>query len=221
MTEAGQCWAHRPGKVPVPVGMELLSSRACLSSLSENKFEGQQCSLKYSAWALTIHTVSRQRNMRLKGSNTHIYTIFLGQDALYSGSKRHDAKRLGLPLHSGWGRLAPVPCSAQLSAVTSVRSPCSLRLPRPQSHSFQRSPMSHAGRPLGRRGGAPRHMSVPASSMESEAEKRHVGKEAGSSRARLFLNPHPQVVCSSAPRHWPREGKETKGSQMLGIMVWQ
>lgn len=45
-------------------------------------------------------------------------------------------------------------CSDQLSAVTSARSPCSLRLPRPQSHSSQRSPVSHARRSLGKGGGA-------------------------------------------------------------------
>lgn len=107
MTEARQCLAHCPGERPVPVGTGSWSRRACPSALSENKPEGQQSSLKYRIWAFIICTASGQRNMRLKGSNTHIYIIFLGQVALYSGSKRYDIKGLGPPVHSGWDSWLP------------------------------------------------------------------------------------------------------------------
>lgn len=86
--------------------------------------------------------------------NAHIDAICLGQAAVRSGSKRHDVQGLWPPLHSGWGRLAPIPCQAPLSAVTSVMSPWPLGFLGPRSHSYQRSQVSHPGRSLGRGGGA-------------------------------------------------------------------
>ena len=80
--------------------------------------------------------------------------MFLGQVALYSGSKRYEAKGLVLPVCSGWGQLAPNPNPEQLSTVTLVKSSCSLRLPGAQSHSFQKSLVSHTRRSLGKGRGA-------------------------------------------------------------------
>lgn len=119
-----------------------------LPSLLENKSERQQSSLKYRIWALIICTASGQRH---KGSNNHIHTVFFRSSCSLFRLKRHDTKGLGLPLHSGQGQLAPVLCPAYLSTVTSARSPCSLWLPSPQSHSLKRSQMSHARRSLGER----------------------------------------------------------------------
>lgn len=57
-------------------GHRVLLRWACPSLLSKNISEGQQNSLKFRIWALVTHTASGQRNAKLKGSNTHVHTIF-------------------------------------------------------------------------------------------------------------------------------------------------
>lgn len=96
--------------------------------------------------------------------------------------------------------------------VTSVRSPCSLQLPRPQNLSFQRSPMSHAGKSLGREGGARRQMSVLASfTGKREAEKWHMGKGGRELQGQAAL----QLPCKRClllcPQRLAEGGKGDKG----------